>query len=133
MKKDIRILVLDDDLEFIGELAEILETSNIDIKATDSRELMIKRALSLHPDVIVLDSDMESRFHHSLSKDLDSNPNTHDIPVMILEDKTSHGDLHQPDKEYIHKPFRIEQFLRSIQNLLLTRVNIFSPLIFPVF
>lgn len=112
-----KVLVIDDEadireivrLYLIGEGLEVIEAEN-------GQEGILK-ALREKPDLIVLDIMMPGINGFEVAKHLKDDPNTKDIPIIILsvlayDSQYRHGIL-----DYISKPFRQEELVGIVRKI----------------
>ena len=79
-----RILVVDDDPEFVATLSVHLERAGYSVMAAcDGEEAMIL-ARHWRPDAIVLDEMMPRKDGHATCRELKRDPLTSDIPILLL-------------------------------------------------
>jgi DNA-binding response OmpR family regulator len=103
------VLVIDDDPVILELLRVNFEIEGFDvICATDGEEGM-QRALEGHPDVVISDIMMPRRDGLQLLTDLKGDPQTHDLPVILLSAKAQKSEVQQGldlgADDYITKPF----------------------------
>lgn len=79
-----RILVVDDEPQNISIIAEILEKKDYEIFAALNGESAVKIAEEKIPDLIIMDWDMPIMNGIEATKMLKKNPNTQNIPVIII-------------------------------------------------
>ena len=78
-----KILIVDDDPSDILLLKKILESKYSLIETTDSSRAL-EITISNHPDLVVTDVMMPQISGYTLCKKLKNNPNTQDIPVIMV-------------------------------------------------
>ncbi len=119
-----KILVVDDE----PDVLKYLETLFIDngyyvIRAGNGIECLNK-AISDTPDLITLDISMPSESGVRAFRDLQANPKTQNIPVIIITGIS--GEFNKfistrkqvhPPIEYFEKPIDREKLLKSIENI----------------
>lgn len=135
MQVKTQVLVVDDDLDFIGELARVLDDTNIEIKAADSLEIMFQRIKNLHPDILVLDVGVEHDSVGKLTDILKSKSETYSIPTLLLIGKTSINRLLYINglHDYMIKPFHIEDFVATIKKITVDHVEDYRTQALPAF
>lgn len=122
-----RILMVDDDRDFIESTKAVLEEKYEVLVAYDGDE-GIKKARSEKPDLIILDVIMPTEDGFSAAEELKEDPELSAIPIMML---TSFGtriaketqiprsrgmDLQSED--YMEKPVEPDELLRRAEQLL---------------
>jgi len=121
------ILIIDDNKGVREYLRNILEQHCSVLEAENGEDgyLIAKENL---PDIIVSDVDMPNMDGFSLSKKIQSTPETSHIPLILLTAKTENVDkitgLLSGAIDYITKPFNEEVLLLKLSNLLQIRQNI---------
>jgi CheY-like chemotaxis protein len=122
------VMIVDDEADVVAYLKALLEDNGIDvITARDGKE-GYEEAKFHHPDLITLDITMPEESGVRLLRDLQKDPDTADIPVVIVT-----GISHEfkrfietrkqvrPLAGYFEKPIDREQFLAKINEILGTR------------
>ena len=121
MKK--KILVVDDERDFVDFLKKNLRCSNFDpisvINPTDA----IREAIDKRPDLILLDLFMPHKDGYQVLRELKTNEITQHIPVIIVSGWIS-PNLKAVAKEfgvkdYLQKPCNIKTVLSSINKNLI--------------
>jgi CheY-like chemotaxis protein len=121
-----KILVVDDDPDFVEATRIVLETEGHEvISAADGDEgVQVTRAQK--PDLIILDVIMSSILDGlSVSQRLQGDPEHKDIPIVMVTSiaNTDYASLF-PTDEYVHidafmtKPVPPDQLIKQIQRLL---------------
>lgn len=117
-----KVLVVDDsptDLSLIS--APLLAGGFEVITAADGEEALAK-AVSEHPDVILLDVVLPKQNGFQVCRILKRSPESGHIPVILLTGKNQPSDrfwgLRQGADEYVTKPFQPDALLSSIQRLI---------------
>jgi DNA-binding response OmpR family regulator len=116
-----RVVVADDDEDIVDLLRLNLEAAGYEVSAVyngvDARDLTVETL----PDLVVLDVMMPKMDGLQVLSALKSDPNTKDIPVVMLTAKASDNDVWQGWEAgadyYITKPFDLEELLRFISYL----------------
>ncbi len=117
----IRILLVEDNDEFRGYLAEHLQKHYQIIEASNGKEGW-QKALSAHPQLVVSDVSMPEMSGVELSKKLKNDKRTRHIPIILLtaangEDEQLRG-LNAGANDYLTKPFNFQILHARISNLL---------------
>jgi len=121
------ILVVDDDPDLVETIAMMLESNGFEVgKAYDGieGEESIKKR---RPDLIILDVMMPRKDGYKLCAELKSNPETEDIPIILLTavgeavptTRYTHADgMSTEADEYIPKPIDTQGLLEAVKRLL---------------
>jgi len=121
------ILVVDDDPDLVETISIMLESNGFEVgKAYDGieGEEAIKQR---RPDLIILDVMMPRKDGYKLCAELKSNPDTEDIPIILLTavgeavptTRYTHADgMSTEADEYIAKPIDTQSLLEAIRRLL---------------
>jgi len=126
MKK--KILIVDDDKEFLEELNETLLLSGYDVSAVSEATQAFGVASEIKPDVILLDLKMKGMTGFEVASKLKSFPQTMGIPIIAMsgfftenEDSTLLSFFNI--QNYLNKPFnplnaidQIETILKATEN-----------------
>lgn len=117
------ILVVDDDEETLLHISNILKRSNYDVVSTAKSREAIELAISLCPDLIILDIIMPDIGGSGVSSTLVRNPATSNIPIIFLT-----GMLPKEEEEAIivrsgkprvlFKPVTSEELLAAVKQIL---------------
>ncbi len=115
MKK--RILVIDDeaDIREIVRFYLIEEGYNV-LEASNGQEGILK-AQQEKPDAILLDIMMPGINGFEVAKHLKDDPNTRNIPIIILSVLAQDSQFRHGILDYISKPFRQEDIVNVIKNI----------------
>ncbi|MFA5100624.1 MAG: response regulator [Candidatus Omnitrophota bacterium] len=79
-----RILVVDDDLEFLQELKETLHLSGYEVDAVNKSVNAVGFAIDRKPDLILLDLRMDGMTGFEVAKELRMLPQTSRIPIIAM-------------------------------------------------
>lgn len=121
-----RIMVVDDDAEFLNELEETLSLSGYDVRATTQPGDAVECALQARPDLILLDLRMEGMTGFELANKLRRLPQTQNIPILVMsgyftEDKDGSLLSFFNMEHYLQKPFNPLDVIFQIERLLKER------------
>ena len=116
-----KILIIDDDKIIRSIVSKALEKSGfVALSATNGSE-GLEIAQKDSPDAIVLDRTMPGMDGNEVLEKLKENPETKNIPVMILTGRSSGLDISSSMQlgalDYVVKPFDEENFIIRIKNL----------------
>ncbi len=102
-----RILVVDDEPDFVQLIRDILMTENFAVSVADTGPSAIKAATDTLPDLILLDWNLPGKDGVDVCKILKSDPKTRQIPVIMLTVKGRESDivlgLEMGADDYMHK------------------------------
>ena len=117
------ILLVDDDEE-VGELAQLLLTKRgHSVKRVFSGEECLELLRSgYHPDLILMDVFMPGKDGLQITKEIKSNPETKDIPVVLFTVMGTIDGIEEAAKKagaigYIAKPFNKSEFIAYIESI----------------
>ncbi|MBC7777896.1 MAG: response regulator, partial [Phycisphaerae bacterium] len=118
------LLLIEDDTELRQFLRASLPSEYRIAEAADGEE-GIQMALELIPDLVISDLMMPKKNGFEVVEALKSNPSTSHIPFILLTAKAAieskiQGLRHGADA-YLTKPFRADELVTYIENLLLSR------------
>ena len=103
------VLVIDDDPVILELLRVNFEIEGFDVICATDGEEGLSRAQSEHPDIVISDIMMPRRDGLQLLRDLKSDPDTEDLPVILLSAKAQKAEVQQGldlgADDYITKPF----------------------------
>jgi signal transduction histidine kinase/ligand-binding sensor domain-containing protein/CheY-like chemotaxis protein/AraC-like DNA-binding protein len=118
------ILLIEDDTDLRQFLRSCMPAGYRIAEAVDGED-GIQMALELVPDLIVSDLTMPRKDGYEVTEYLKSNPGTSHIPVILLTAKADLESklqgLQRGADAYLTKPFRADELLAHIENLLASR------------
>jgi CheY-like chemotaxis protein len=121
-----KILVVDDDPDFVSATKIILDKHNHDVIAATSGDKGYQCALDEKPDLMILDVMMDTVLDGlSVSQRMHDNLNLRDIPIIMVTSiaNTDYAELF-PTDEYIHinafmsKPISADELIRQVNKYL---------------
>lgn len=116
------ILIADDSPTEIFVLKKILEKHSHQIITAEDGEQAIEVTKQEQPDLILMDVVMPKLNGFQATRRLSKDPDTQDIPVIIVSSKNQETDklwgLRQGAKGYLGKPVTEEQLISEIDKLL---------------
>jgi two-component system, OmpR family, alkaline phosphatase synthesis response regulator PhoP len=127
MSEKKKILLIDDDPDFVEAVKVIVENGGYDVKVAYDGEEGLEAVAAEKPDLIVLDVMMPVMNGHEACAKLKANPATAKIPVILLTavaDRVTtstytHRDMLESDAEdYMPKPVEPKELLNLIKNWL---------------
>jgi PAS domain S-box-containing protein len=119
----VRVLVVDDEQDFIELVTEILKREGYDVDTALSGEEALQFLEEGQTDLILLDLMMPEMDGFDLCKKLGDNPKTSKIPIIMV---TVKGDFESIEnaykcmsvKNYITKPFEKENLIKIVGDVL---------------
>lgn len=121
-----RILVVDDDPDFVSATKIVLEKYDHEVISASSGDTGYQRAKDDHPDMVLLDVIMDTVLDGlSVSQRMHDDPDLRDIPIIMVTSiaNTDYAELF-PTDEYIHinafmsKPFSGDELMRQVNKYL---------------
>jgi len=118
-----RILIVDDDPEFIEMAAIILgKIENVRLDSAKEGFEAGEKVISFNPNVVVLDIKLPGIDGYEVCRRIKSREETKDVKVLAV---TAYGSTEDKNKAlgcgadgYLQKPIKSEQFIKAVQNLL---------------
>lgn len=118
-----RILIVDDDPEFLQEMQETLRLSGYEVDSLDRANSVVDRAVKNPPDLILLDLRMAGMTGFEAIKGLRESPRTAQIPIIAMSGYFSEQkdctlfDFFQI-KQCLQKPFHPLDVISHIESTL---------------
>ena len=122
-----KILVIDDDHDFVDATRLVLESESYDVAVAYDGDEGLAKARAETPDIIILDIIMPTQDGFSVCEELKSDPDLADVPVMMLTsfaDRKGETSLAVTDgmmleaEDYLDKPVPPHELLRRVEALL---------------
>jgi len=112
------ILIIEDDSNLSENLSIQLSNAGFKIITADNGIDGYKHALDILPDLIICDIMMPKMDGYKVKEKLNKTKRTLDIPIIFLTAKTEISDLRKGMNlgadDYIFKPYKVEDLLKSI-------------------
>ena len=115
MKK--KILVIDDEADIREIVRLYLIEEGFEVVEAENGQDGILTAQREQPDLIILDIMMPGINGFEVAKHLKDDPNTHDIPIVILSVLAQDSQYRHGILDYISKPFRQEELVGIIRKI----------------
>ena len=117
-----KILIVEDE-ESLLKLESILLTSKgYDVRGVSNGQQALDAIEEDHPDLVLLDIMLPEIDGFEVCERIKGNPETKDIPVIMLTAKKSREDMARGEKVgadwYITKPFKSAMVIETIQRFL---------------
>lgn len=117
-----KIMIVDDDKEFLWELKEALKLNGYEITSVNNSALALDVAMMWKPDVILLDLKMPGKSGFLLADELRNSPALADLPIIAMS-----GNFKEEESDffkiygitgYIGKPFIPSDVILKIEEAL---------------
>ncbi len=114
-----RILIVDDTRANVNVLSDTLGEQGYEIFVALSGEMALKVLKKANPDLILLDIMMPGMDGYDVCKEIKSDEETKDIPIIFLTAKTEKEDIVKGFKlgaiDYVTKPFQHEELIARVE------------------
>ena len=121
MENEIKILLVDDEEDFLSLMKSALEIRGFEVVTADNAVLAgIELATNL-PDVILMDIKMAGIDGFQACEAIKRNPLTKDVPIIILSALSHESDIKKANKigvaGYFVKPVDLEDLINKIKEI----------------
>ena len=121
-----RVLVVDDEKVIVTNLTDLLTFHGYQVSVAYSGVEALSKVTEERPDLIMLDVMMPPGMDgYAVCDELKSNPDTQDIPIVMLTVKKGKNDrirgFQKGIDDYITKPYGKEALITSVKNILSSR------------
>ena len=117
-----KVLIVDDVPDLVKIAAQALRTDGHQVLAAGSGQQALELSVSQRPDVILLDVMMPGMDGIEVCRRLKADPQTRNIPVILVTAKTSNDDvvrgLNAGADDYVGKPYRQEILAARVRSAL---------------
>ncbi len=117
-----KVMVIDDEPDIVKLVKISLEMANFDVTEAFSGKECLHKSQTLVPDLFLLDIMMPEMNGYEVCQRLKAQPNTKNVPVVMLTAKGQKGDAEQGLKvgadDYIIKPFDPYELGEQIREIL---------------
>jgi len=117
-----KILVIDDDVNTTWLMDNIFSKVGYEIHSVNNSNFAVNEALTVKPDLIILDLMMPGTDGIRTCQALQANPDTKDIPILMF---SAVGDVNSKveafnagARDFITKPVHVEELKSRIKNWL---------------
>ena len=125
-EEQLKVLLIDDDPDFIAAIKTILEENNYRVAVAYTGEDGLLSVIRENPDIILLDVMLPQKDGYAVCKELKEDEKTRSIPIVMLTSvghKVTEPDYakalaitHKAD-DYIEKPVETKELLNRIRKL----------------
>lgn len=116
------ILVAEDERDIRELIVFTLQISGFNVVQVPNGEEAVKKAAEINPDLILMDVRMPKMTGYEACKELKSQPNTRDIPVVFLSAKGQEAEINMGlelgAEEYFLKPFAPDELTERVNKIL---------------
>ena len=121
-----RILVVDDDSELTRGLGIRLQAAGYEVMTANDGKSGLAAAVNSHPDAILMDNYMPGLGGIEVLKRLRQNPDTNDIPVIMLSGGIQEQQLALKGgaRYFLHKPCDPKTVAAAIRDVIATRQRV---------
>ena len=124
MAAEKKILVADDETHILHVVSLKLRNAGFNVLTARDGQEALELAQSEHPDLIITDYHMPQLSGLELCQRLKQDPNTRDIPAIMLTARGYHLEPHDTQQSGIlrmlSKPFSPRQLLTTVNEMLAT-------------
>ena len=117
-----RVLVVDDEREFVDVVSEWLGTRGFDVLRAFNGIEGLERVYSDKPDLVILDVAMPGMNGYDVCRKLKIDENFKNIPIVMLTAKFQPNDINfgigMGANVYLTKPLELETLLNTVNDLL---------------
>ena len=132
MEKKAKILLIDDDVDFVEATKTILESKPYEVIVAYEGEEGLQKAKKENPDLILLDIIMPVKDGFTAAEQLKKDPKLSKIPVIMLTSYSAKGagtgiargrGMALQAEDYVEKPVTPEELLRRVETYLKPRAR----------
>jgi len=127
MQEKVKILIVDDDVDFVESTKTILEAKPYNVIIAKQGDEGLQKAKDENPDLILLDVIMPVKDGFTAAEQLKKDPKLSKIPVIMLTAFSAKGGetaiprsrgYTLETEDYIEKPVRPEDLLAAVEKVL---------------
>lgn len=118
--KKLHLLVVDDDDDLLVLFYLAMRAKGYEVEISRNAETFWDDVDATHPDIIILDIHMIGVNGAELCRELKSNQNTKEIPIILLSASEDLKIIAQESgaNSFIQKPFTAEKVVREVERLM---------------
>ncbi|MFO8052829.1 MAG: response regulator [Candidatus Omnitrophota bacterium] len=118
-----RIVVVDDDKEFLDEFCQLLRQSNYQVEEYATSQTLIKDLKDIMPDLIILDLKLQGESGFRLASEIRKQERFSKIPILAMTGFYLEDNYHDRMKEfginkYIIKDFNKYNLIAKIEEVI---------------
>jgi DNA-binding response OmpR family regulator len=115
-----QIVIVDDDMNILEFMQLTLEYEGYDVRVSTSGKDIQQIRQSDLPDLILLDVKLAEEDGRVICKQLKTNEQTKDVPIIMLSAHVSERQLRQecPADDFLAKPFELDTLLAKVEKQL---------------
>jgi CheY-like chemotaxis protein len=121
-----KILVVDDDPDFVSATKIILEKNNHEVISAPSGDVGYRRAREDKPDLVILDVIMDTVLDGlSVSQRMHDDPDLREVPIIMVTSiaNTDYAELFPTDEfiyinAFLSKPISADELIRQVNKYL---------------
>jgi DNA-binding response OmpR family regulator len=99
-----RILLVEEDILGLNMLSHLLTCKGYEVYALHRSDRIMNEIPKCHPDLIVLDADLQSVSSNLIQRALKAVDTVSDIPVMLISGKAYNNELMQEGEISVNSP-----------------------------
>jgi len=114
-----RVLIIEDHRETAEMISSILQSEGLETLTAENGRIGVEKTFAEKPDLILLDIMMPIMSGFEVYQKVKSNPETKDIPIIIVSVKVSDRSIKEnPDigaEAYLPKPFDPVELVKTVK------------------
>jgi CheY-like chemotaxis protein len=114
-----RVLIIEDHRETAEMISSILQSEGLETLTAENGQIGVEKTFAEKPDLILLDIMMPIMSGFEVYQKVKSNPETKDIPIIIVSVKVSDRSIKEnPDigaEAYLPKPFDPVELVKTVK------------------
>ncbi len=120
-----KILIVDDDREFLESMTTILEDEGHSYIATADSKTVEKKVRSYRPNLVILDLFLKDDNGKNIAADLKKTFDTKSIPILLVScsDKVEKISRQIFVEGYLHKPFSSRELTNLVSSLVIKKAD----------
>ncbi len=117
-----KVMILDDDEEFLEELKETLSLSGFDVIAISDVDVFLSEIYKIRPAVILLDIKMPKKSGFEVAYELKEYTQKNPTPIIVMSAFVEEDFIFLPEahgiKKFLKKPFNPLNIITAIEDAL---------------